>query len=589
MVGLTMVMAPTKLPTITTNSASAVNTNKKKRTTAPSTSSALNGRATVTRTFPTGVRSVPATRTPSEPTVRRATKRAIRTVSEDNDDTGPDDNHNDVEEDDGFSFRRKGSVSTSAPVPKKKTTRIRRMSTINSSPLESRASQPRSEEPQHKASTVKRKGKAKAKAPTRKKIKPAPSTEFNFNGIADIPMANGNSYQEDTLNMQRTPIPKHTSKRNNKTSFQHPLVAIDEAEAAAMNGHRHQPDLTPSPTPKSKGHSERIALPLSDTPIIRKNKEMRKQKSGVRRSSLGNRGKRASSIGNGFVAVPHSAVSPQEFYKHLDSSMPEPHRMKQLLLWSLKRVMEKQEETFNQIKVDPKISVEDKTAINVARFIQEEIVRDVAEGRINTSWWNRPEDSNFAEIVKKPNVQNVTNLKNYKAFENRYEELLKEREQWEARLKEVEKLSTDLVSEKTKLGSVDEKQAVYKQYPFLETLNDPSSSSKSILHRLESGLDELEREVEKLEDFVHLTGSLSRATVTFSNKQMDLLSKHIVASRNIASNPDKSVLYTVVKNSKAVNAEDSYLSAPPDGNKNGDNESLRDVLRTITRLERNEP
>ncbi|KAF5097872.1 hypothetical protein D0Z00_002245 [Geotrichum galactomycetum] len=398
-------------------------------------------------------------------------------------------------------------------------------------------------------------------------------------------MANGSSYHEDTVNMQRTPIPKHINKRNNKTSFQHPLVVIDEAEAATTNG--HQPNLTPSPTPKSKGPSQRIALPLSDTPIINKNKEMRKQKSGVRRSSLGNRGKRASSIGNGFVAVPHSAVSPQEFYKHLDGSMPEPHRMKQLLLWSLKRVMEKQEATFNQIKVDPNISVEDKTAINVARFIQEEIVRDVAEGQINTSWWNRPENSNFAGSVKKPNVQNVTNLENYKAFEKRYEELLKEKEQWEARLKEVEKLSTDLVVEKPKLPSVEENQAVYKQYPFLETLNDPSSSSKSILHRLESGLDELEREVDKLEDFVHLTGSLSRATVTFSNKKMELLSKKIAESRNIATNSDKSIMLTVVKNSKAVNGEGSYSKVLPGGDKDSDDESLRDILRTITRLERN--
>ena len=39
----------------------------------------------------------------------------------------------------------------------------------------------------------------------------------------------------------------------------------------------------------------KIALPFADTPIIRRNKEMRKT-NGSRRSSLGNRGRRASSL-----------------------------------------------------------------------------------------------------------------------------------------------------------------------------------------------------------------------------------------------------------------------------------------------------
>lgn len=40
----------------------------------------------------------------------------------------------------------------------------------------------------------------------------------------------------------------------------------------------------------------RIALPFADTPILRRNKEMRKGGDGSRRSSLGMRGRRASSL-----------------------------------------------------------------------------------------------------------------------------------------------------------------------------------------------------------------------------------------------------------------------------------------------------
>lgn len=59
------------------------------------------------------------------------------------------------------------------------------------------------------------------------------------------------------------------------------------SEVSLQNGH---------PTPPSSDHVAKIALPLSDTPVIRKNREFRKTKAGSRRSSVGMRGHRASSL-----------------------------------------------------------------------------------------------------------------------------------------------------------------------------------------------------------------------------------------------------------------------------------------------------
>lgn len=79
---------------------------------------------------------------------------------------------------------------------------------------------------------------------------------------------------------------------------------------------------------------QKIALPFSDTPVINRNKEMRK-KTGNRRSSVGMRGRRASSLMNsGHSAIPHREVDASEFYKHIESEgLTEPRRMKQLLIW----------------------------------------------------------------------------------------------------------------------------------------------------------------------------------------------------------------------------------------------------------------
>jgi kinetochore protein Mis13/DSN1 len=82
-----------------------------------------------------------------------------------------------------------------------------------------------------------------------------------------------------------------------------------------------------------------ITLPFSDTPVINRNKEMRKQNKGTRRSSLGLRGRRASSlIENGHSAIPHREVEASEFYKHIEADgLSEPRRMKQLLTWTGER------------------------------------------------------------------------------------------------------------------------------------------------------------------------------------------------------------------------------------------------------------
>lgn len=123
-----------------------------------------------------------------------------------------------------------------------------------------------------------------------------------------------------------------------------------------------QKDVRTAKTPRSsevhvekKRGPTKIALPFADTPVIIRNKEMRKESAeGRRRSSSGMRGRRASSLidsgtSNGepatqsfsaldtgtelYTALPHSEVEPPDFYKHIHQDLSEPRRMKQLLVW----------------------------------------------------------------------------------------------------------------------------------------------------------------------------------------------------------------------------------------------------------------
>jgi kinetochore protein Mis13/DSN1 len=135
---------------------------------------------------------------------------------------------------------------------------------------------------------------------------------------------------------------------------------------------------TPAPAPEEEDKTTKIALPFADTPIINRNKEMRKASADKnRRSSSGMRGRRASSLidegrGNGelaqdlqrtqsevlgctagssetceielradkiIAALPHPEVPTAEFYKHISADLTEPRRMRCLLGWCGSRAL----------------------------------------------------------------------------------------------------------------------------------------------------------------------------------------------------------------------------------------------------------
>lgn len=81
---------------------------------------------------------------------------------------------------------------------------------------------------------------------------------------------------------------------------------------------QHEPATTPAPAPEDD-KTTKIALPFADTPIIKRNKEMRKASADTnRRSSSGMRGRRASSLidegrGNGEFSYASAGRQPRPF------------------------------------------------------------------------------------------------------------------------------------------------------------------------------------------------------------------------------------------------------------------------------------
>ncbi|KAJ4856035.1 mis12-Mtw1 protein family domain-containing protein [Trichoderma breve] len=245
----------------------------------------------------------------------------------------------------------------------------------------------------------------------------------------------------------------------------------------------------------------KIALPMSDTPIINRNKEMRKKGgNGSRRSSLGSRGRRASSlIESGQTAIPHREVSTSAFYKHIEADLLEPRRMKQLLIWCGERALsEKPRGTLNS------------GAVLGARAIQDQLLKDFASRSDFSDWFNREDKAPKAPVILRPNPRNIELDEKLATLQARIKRLQEEKKAWLAIRKPP--------PEQPPLFTPKEKEAETITLPDFDLLDpdegkirgflvDETNSFASIRSQTQARLrniqSSLEFEVDQLADNVH--------------------------------------------------------------------------------------
>jgi kinetochore protein Mis13/DSN1 len=158
-----------------------------------------------------------------------------------------------------------------------------------------------------------------------------------------------------------------------------------------------------------------VPVPERETPMIRKNKELREAK---RRSSLGMRGQRASSsLGRGEISeskchrdagtsmqsrtvltdvgIPHPTVESATFWKHITPTLPEPIRARHLLVWCAKRALD---ESVAPTSGPSKGTSKDKTKSEVradegdrlVKEIMEEFMANLGKGLVDTNIFSQP-------------------------------------------------------------------------------------------------------------------------------------------------------------------------------------------------------
>ncbi|KAJ5234050.1 uncharacterized protein N7469_005816 [Penicillium citrinum] len=147
----------------------------------------------------------------------------------------------------------------------------------------------------------------------------------------------------------------------------------------------------------------------------------KKSGKGRRRISSEMRGRRASSLidSGASNALPHREVRTADFYKHIaDEGLPEPRRMRQLLIWCATRALGEKPSSFHQ---------EDQSAHLAARVIQEDLQKEFSSNSELSNWFSREDVNPPAVVVKKPNPRNVQNIEKIKELEEQIHKLQKER------------------------------------------------------------------------------------------------------------------------------------------------------------------
>lgn len=193
---------------------------------------------------------------------------------------------------------------------------------------------------------------------------------------------------------------------------------------APIEAPAHEPEteeITRTPiSDTSNAGTSKISLPFSDTPVIDRNKNMRK-KDTKRRSSLGLRGRRASSlIDAGHTATPHTAVPTTEFYKHIEAeNLTEPRRMKQLLTWCGERALG--EKPAHGADVSAAVLAR----LQAARHIQEQLLKDFGTKSEMSDWFSREPTKKRVVLVKNPlNESNATRIVELEERIKRYVQIM---------------------------------------------------------------------------------------------------------------------------------------------------------------------
>ncbi|OAP62303.1 hypothetical protein AYL99_04506 [Fonsecaea erecta] len=396
------------------------------------------------------------------------------------------------EEDDGFQFKRvKKKPPQAKPAEKERAAVSTKIDAPKSQPPSVKTEIPKNEETRPKP--AQRRNRTSFPTPVSKE---------------EPPRRRSKRLSRDNEQQVASPAKKSVRKEEAKRR-EHP------AEAPRKTSPEKKVDEPPPAKPKDNSNEEassinqqdhastKIALPFADTPVIKRNKAMRESKAGKgeRRSSLGMRGRRASSLiesGNS-SALPHPELDVSDYYKHIESEgLPEPRRMKQLLIWCAERSLDEKPSGAG---------FGEASARQAARVIEEELLKELANRSDLSDWFGREEVPVPQEpLPERPNPKNTQNIEKIAELEEQIKCLRLEKEALEKLLRPPNVPSLrdlDVPTSPSKAHQLDRSLLSEADAAALDSLASDISTTDQISQRLGGVLESIGPTVDTFADGIH--------------------------------------------------------------------------------------
>ncbi|CAJ0845852.1 551_t:CDS:2, partial [Entrophospora sp. SA101] len=170
-------------------------------------------------------------------------------------------------------------------------------------------------------------------------------------------------------------------------------------------------------SPVNMEHTVTFTLPYESLEFVRPRDSLEKN----RRTSEKRGKRRASSVRDGFLVEPHPDIKTEDFYRHIQPELPNPVRLKQLLMWCAQRTLGTQKH-------------ENEKVLNIVKKVQKDVIRDLSENIISTSCECVGNDDVVPKKLHPENEKNKTKLEALK------KNIRKEEAEWDRLVSELNSL-----------------------------------------------------------------------------------------------------------------------------------------------------
>ncbi|KAM0791816.1 hypothetical protein ACM66B_004076 [Microbotryomycetes sp. NB124-2] len=198
---------------------------------------------------------------------------------------------------------------------------------------------------------------------------------------------------------------------------------------SAANAREQEQEQSSSPlsSPRPRARSASAPIHANETPVQVRNIAFRQGDGtpgtagrSARRTSAKGSGRRGSSIGGGFEAVPHPLVPDNLLYRSTDATEPVARRLRSILSWTTQR-------RRDQLHLDRQANQDADSAL--ALDIVNQFINDVCESRLDVSVPHQREDAQAAGgDRRRPHPRNESNAAKLAEIEAHYAAISKEQD-----------------------------------------------------------------------------------------------------------------------------------------------------------------